>query len=241
MADFARSITASAAVTTILKTLGLPAPANIAASADAIPAQMWALATEVGQKLCNAFKWQCLVAEMSITTVPGTSTYALPDDFDGFVVDSAWNHSTRLPAIGSLDQYEWQMLKARQLTGTTFTMLFRIADGFVEFYDTPSVAQTIVLPYQSRGWAVSATGTRQDNLMQNSDIILLDGQLFKDSLKLAWMEAKGFDTTALAGSVAFTLAAAKAKDAPARTLTIGGRSDFPYLGVINMPDTAYGS
>jgi hypothetical protein len=223
--------------------MAMTAPTTIAGSTDKRSQQFWQLATDCGQQLAmDSYKWQVLNTDFTINTIIGEPRYALPDDFDGFVADSSWNYSTRLPVIGALQEFEWQMLKARLLAGTTFTALFRVADDYVEFYDTPSVSQTIVLPYTSRGWVQSAADPliRKDNLEVDGDVVLYDPQLFKAKLKLAWYESKQFNTAKVQKAYDMALAAAKANDSPGRTLSLARGSDYPYLGVLNLPDTGYG-
>ena len=240
--SFARRITLLTAVADVMGELGLSVPGSVAANTEKTVLQFFRLTKKVGQQLAMGdFKWQILNAEFTITTVIGTPNYALPTDFDGFISDSSWNRTTRLPVIGALKEHEWQMLEARLLAGTTFTMLYIIENDFVVFYNTPTAAQTIVMPYTSRGWCKSATGDRQDELRADADVILFDPQLFKTGLRLAWYEAKQFDTTKFEKEYRRVLAAAKANDVPGRTLSLAGRSEYPYLGSINVPDTGYGA
>lgn len=243
MPDFERNITGQAAVTTLMESMGLTAPASIADSLDPTAKQLWKLATEVGQELLDEHDWQFLGKEFVITTTPGDPDYALPADFNKFIVDSQWNRTTRLPAVGSLREYEWQMLKARNLAGTTFTMLFRVENNQVVFYETPSTVQTVVLPYTQRGWVRSpdATPIYRDNLQANDDTILYDSQLFKAALRRRWRIEKGFDTTRDEDTYSQMLEKAKTKDTPGRTLSLAQGGGYPYLGVINIPDTGYGS
>lgn len=244
MADFERTITGSQAVRDVMSIMGLTAPASVADSQNPTAKQLWILATQVGQQLLDEIDegWQFTSKEFTIVTSPGVPNYAIPDDWNGFIQDSQWNQTTRLPAIGSLREYEWQMLKARQLAGTTFTMLFRVQNGEVVFYEAPSTVQTIVLPYVTRGWVQTAMGVSRDNLQANDDIILYDPQLFKAGLKLAWMAEKKFDTTRQQAIYDDLLDKARGKDTPGRTLSIDRRAGgFPYLGVLNIPDTGYGT
>lgn len=241
MSGFTRRITGAQAVKNCLSSLGISFGGIVNESSDPNVVLMWFLATRAGQKLLGEHDWQFLDKDYTITTVPGDSTYPLPTDFDKFKSDASWNRTTRLPAIGSLTEPEWQMLKARQLEGTTFTMLFRIADDFVEFYDTPSVAQTIVLPYSSRGWVLQADASKSDNLEEEADVVLYDRQLFESALRLEWDTEKKFDTTASTATYNAMLNRAIGKDAPSRTLTLNQSGSYPYLGTINIPDTGYGN
>lgn len=242
MPNITRYITAGDAVRSVMTNIGLTAPATVSDNTDKTALQMFSLATDVGQRLAGPpNKWQFMTSTFEITTVPGQSIYAVPADVDNFYSDASWNRTTRLPAIGGLTEQEWQQLKARLLAGTTFTMLFRYDNGNFEFYETPQTVQTIVIPYQSRAWArLDGDNTPVDNLQNDSDIILYDPQLFKAALKLAWYEAKQFDTTTVMKDYMMCYAAAKSKDVVGRSLSLSSASEFPYLGQINIPDTRYG-
>lgn len=243
MADFARNITGQKAVTDVMRAIGLVSPPSISDSQDRTAQQFWSLASEVGQQLLDEDDWQVLSKEFTIVTTEGVTDYPLPADFNAFFNDASWNRTQRLPVLGSLSQGEWQMLKARNLGGTTFAMMYIITDNTVKFYSVGAGGQTVVIPYRGRGWVVSADGTTyRDNLQFNDDVILYDPQLFKAGLKVAWETAKKFDTTGSVNEYNRLLSAAKAKDSPARTLSLArGRAGYPYLGMINIPDTGYGS
>ncbi len=238
---FTRRITAAQAVQNVMTALALDVPENVFDSQDASAVLLRFLLTRAGQKLITENNWEFLQREQTITTVPGQRTYPMPEDFDSYVMDSQWNRTTRLPAIGSLTEPEWQMLMARQLAGTTFTMLFRIIGDVVEFYNTPSTVQTIVFPYIGRGWVAKEDNSRADWVSENSDVVLYDRQLTEAALRLEWDIEKRFDTSSAVQAYNNALRAAKMKDKPGRTLTLDQTAAYPYLGVINMPDTNYGS
>lgn len=239
-ASYTRTLTAQEAIESVMRSAGLAVPPSIVGSSDKTAVQMLELATDVGQTLMDEANWSFAVAEMTITTEIGTVLYALPDDFNGFVSDAAWNMTTQIPAVGSIPQNEWQELQARLTNGMTLTELFRVYRDQVELHTTPTAEQTIVLPYHSRAWITQADTTRADHIQADDDAILHDPQLFKTGLKLAWYVSKGFDTTRLQYSFMRRLSAAKAKDTPARTLSLAP-SRSAYLGAANIPDTGYGS
>lgn len=235
--------TAKDLVQALMKAMGMTVPTTLAGATDKRSIQFWQLATDAGQQLAqDEYKWAILTKEHTITTVIGVSTYDIPTDFGGYVSDSEWNRTTRLPVIGALEEFEWQMLKARLTSGTTFTALFRLTGNQVEFYNTPTSVQTIVLPYTGRGWSLNMDlVTYQDNLINDNDLVLFDPQMFKCKLKLLWYMAKQFNTTKVEAEFNRARNAAKANDSPGRTLSLAKGSDYPYLGIINLPDTGYGS
>jgi hypothetical protein len=216
--------------------------------------QIAELLQQVGDELAaDSYMWKFLEREFTVTTVVGQATYDLPEDFNGFISDSSWNRTTRLPVIGGLEEFEWQMLKARLVAGTTFTALYRITSqpvptatqGQIEFYDTPQSAQTIVLPYRSTYWVYSsasvAPGLSSVIGATVQDTPLFDGGLMVAGLNLAWCVAKGLDDKVARARYERVLAAAKSNDVSGRTLSLAGGGDYPYLGVLNLPDTSYGS
>lgn len=238
---FTKNVTAGDVVRTVMGVLGLTQPNNVFESQDPNAIQLRSLLTRAGQRLLGEYDWQMLLREWSVTTVDGQRLYPIPEDLDRFTQDASWNRTTRLPAIGSLSEQEWQMLMARQLQGTTFTMLYRMRDGNLELYNTPSTVQTIVLPYVGRGWVRRADDSLSDFVSADTDLVLYDRQLAESALRLEWDIEKKFDTSASTQLRNAALAAAKAKDRPGRTLTLNRTAAYPYLGVINMPDTNYGS
>ena len=230
-------------VSQLMKSMGMTPSPDIAGATDKQSIQLWQLATEVGQELVKENDWPDLSREFTITTVVGQAAYDIPNDVNSFDMDAEWNRTTRLPVIGSLQQFEWQMLKARLLTGTTFTALFRVQNNQVVFYNTPTNAQTIVMPYSSRGWVQDSVipGAFRDNLAVGTDIVTFDPSLFKAALKLRWYKEKGFERSAQQEDYDRLLAQCISQGTPGRTLSLAKGSDYPYLGVINLPDTGYGT
>ena len=243
MATFERFITAGQAVIDVLKQMGLTAPSVVSSSQDPTVVQMWALVKECGQELLDEHDWQMLMREQQLSVSSASPSYALPDDFHRYIEDSAWNRTTRLPAIGTLRKYEWAMLQARNIAGTTFAMLFRVDQGEIFFYESPTSAQDIRLPYLSRAWIVSAAGQKRDNPTADDDVVRYDPQLFKAKLKLRWLAEKKFDTTRQQDVYDDLLEKVKGRDSgPGRTLSLNRNAGgFLYLGYLNIPDTGYGS
>lgn len=241
---FARRITLLTAITDVMGELGLEVPTGVVGNPELTVNQFYRLANRAGQKIAlDPYKWSFLSREYTLTTVIGNpGPYPLPPDFSGFVNDAGWNRTSRLPVVGALEEYEWQMLQARLLAGTAFTMLYVITEAGVLFYNTPQSIETIVMPYNGRGWCTTSDGlSYQDSLLDDTDIILFEPQLFKCAIRLEWQRTKQFDTAIVQAEFNQLLAAAKAIDKPGRTLALTQKRDFPYLGAINMPDTGYGS
>lgn len=239
MANFNRLITFNTAVIDVMGSMGLTVPTDVTASQDKTVVQMRYLANKVGLELVNEGNWQVLDKDWTITTDGVTLTYTLPEDFDHFYQDAAWNRTNRMPVTGSLTNQEWAEITARNLGGTTFAWLYIINNDSLTFFSVGTDPQTIVLPYISRGWVRSATNVLKDNLSANDDYILFDPTLFKAALKLAWQIDKGFDSSAAKLAYDKALSAATGKEAPARTLSLATQQ-YPYISANNLPFTGYG-
>lgn len=241
MADYQRVLTVQDTVNRVLARLGLPLATSVFDSADGNVKQLISIANDVGQELLTESQWQFLNRDHQITTVPGQTEYPLPTDFDRYVSDAQWNLSTRLPMLGSIGDAQWAELKARQLGGLTIALLFRVDQGKLVLYASPSEAQVISLPYVGRGWVSAVDGSFQDSVESNDDLILYDSRLFRAKLLLEWQTSKGFDTTAAERRYLSLLGAAKNGDSPAQTLSIVPGGAVPLLGPLNIPETGYGS
>lgn len=85
---------------------------------------------------------------------------------------------------------------------------------------------------------VSAWGDGKVTL--STDVVLFDPLLVMRGLKLAWLKAKGFDTTAAQGDFDTTLERVKGADSNAPVLSLNGNSDNYLLSDKNIPITGFG-
>jgi len=82
-----------------------------------------------------------------------------------------------------------------------------------------------------------------DAPVANSDTVNFDSNLMSRCLKLAWLEAKGLDTTAAAADYNQALAGSFDDDSQGPTLRVTGPSVMrqPLLSYRNIPDSGFGS
>lgn len=171
--------------------------------------------------------------------------YALPSDFSNLIDQTGWNRTNRLPVGGPLDGQMWQYMAGRQ-QGVVFNVFFRPIAGLMRLYpyiDTPG-GYEIRFEYVSSSW-VSATGgtvPTTDAPTANSDIIYFTPLLMIRKLKLDWLRAKGFDTTAAERQYDDMLEASMNSDISAGVLNLRGRGPFdPLIGIQNIPPTGFGA
>lgn len=244
MANFTRYPTGLSIVQDVCGRLGLAEPAAAASSpSDETARQLWRLLTECGRKLMKRRRWQIMARTWNLATVIGVTEYDLPEDFDGFTDQTAWNTSSRLPLIGPALDSQWSMLTARNLGASTISIVYRTRDGKLQLYNTPTQVDNLIIDYASRAWVMKNgdPAVLRDHMLLDDDQCLLDGELVTSFLKLRFLEEKGFDTTAAKRDFdeAFDDAADRDTDAP--VLRLDRLQGYPYLSSdYNLPDTNYG-
>lgn len=247
---FSRKMMAGDICKEALALQGLPVPTTIATNSnDATARQIWAALRAQGRRLCKPIKthrWQVLTRNWALTTVPGQTKYQLPLDHDSFQDSTGWSNTSRLPMIGPASGPQWACLKARNLGGSTISVVYRIAEERLElFYDYP-VAQQLSIDYTSRGWVRLASSTREnpvyaDAPVEDGDMVLFDPEMMVAALQYSFQTAKGFDTTAISQLLDRLIEAAIDNDTDAPILSVTGGGEYPLLSMQNnVPDTGYG-
>jgi hypothetical protein len=209
--------------------VGLTNVADPFASTDSNIKQLCWLLKSLGKDLVHMRSWNHLRKEYAFTTVAGQSAYGLPADYHNMIDQTWWNRTNRLPLGGPLSAQEWQYLKARLYPDT----------------NTPA-GYDIAFEYNSAYW-VSHTGapdtTVSDTPTLSTDYVWFDPLLMIRGLKLAFLKAKGFDTTSAQQDWNMSLDYVKGNDAPSPVLSLN-RSQMgfrePLIGSQSVPITGFG-
>lgn len=216
------------------------------ASTDPNVVQLRVMLTEFGQDLLRQHSWTHLQTTHTFVTVDGTATYALPGDFDRLLDQTGWDRTQQFPLAGPINAQGWQLLQA-QSVGSVVDAWFRIANNLVNIYPTPgATVRTLAFEYVSKYWvaATAAPTTRvKETPSIESDVCFFDRRLLITGLRLAFLEAKGFDTGAASQKYSDALEAAKGGDGAAPVLSLNGPRPRTtrYLDAANIPETGYGS
>lgn len=198
----------------------------------------------LGQDLLRDFPWSHLQKTHTFSTSNGTAAYALPADYDRNIDLTYWNRTATLPLAGPVSGPSWQWLKAHTSTGTAYK-IFRIFNDELNLHPTPTATETIAFEYISRYW-VKETGQSAPNTEiadDGADTLYFDRRLLVAGLKLYFLRARGFDSSAAQLEYEDALARAQGKDGAAPVLNLNGFSVYPdrLLNASNFPDTGYGS
>lgn len=237
--EFTKFPTVSSFLAQVFAELGLTVPNAYVGNTDTTVSQIVAFMNACGQDLCTMTDWQMLHKEWTQVLVPLTLTYALPDDWNGFISGAGWDNTSTFPLIGPLTPQIWRLVKARTAV-SQLSIQYRIVGNQMVLMSSPA-ADTVVFDYYGRGWILNGASTYRDNVAADADQILFDGSILKPMLKYRWRNAKGFDTSAEADEFQAAWDLIVGRDTPAPTLSIGPRASYPFLGYGNIPDTGFGS
>ncbi len=226
----------------------LPSPSPTTDQDEAF-VQLVGLLTGAGQELCELHPWQVLVRRYEINTNPandGTSgSYDLPDDFNYMIDQTGWDRKNRVAIGGPLSAQDWTYLAGRDLVSQTIYASFRQVDGKIDIYPQPAPEDMLItFEYISRNWLMEQGQTipNRDDIGAGSDVCVLDPQLTIKFLKLKFLQAKGFDTSAagLEFDTMLDSRIGKSEGAPVLSASNSTRG-FPYLTPYgNTGDTGYG-
>lgn len=231
---------------------GLTAVADPYSSTDPAFVQFRNILTSVGRELNGMHEWQKLQQRHTIntTTTPQnpalSGQYDLPDDFAWIIPQTGWTPTGAglgLPLGGPLTPQDWTYLVGTNMASSTIYISIRQAQGQLWVLPAPPPANTdITFEYVSRYW-VADTGTVvgiRDQPVSSDNVILYEPTLITKFLKLRYLEAKGFDTTAALGQFLNAFMQWTGKDVTPPVLNAARNRTFPYLGWRNVPQTNYG-
>lgn len=247
MANFNKYGTALAIIQDAIGQLALPVPSAVVTSTnDETAQQMLRLLTWSGRRLLKptaTYRWEHLMKTFALTTVPLTTLYNVPADWDSFEDLTGWNFTSRLPMLGPATDAQWQCLAARNLGSSTISVIYRMRGGQIELYNSFPTAQDLRIDYSSRAWVVDATGLIfRDYIAADDDVVLYDNELITAKLKLQFLTAKGFDTTAAQAEYNELEEQAICADTDAPVLQLARSDTYPLISTqFNVPDTGYGS
>lgn len=89
--------------------IGIAEPTSVISTSDVNVKKLLALTYRVGDDMLDMFQWSELTKEYQFALSSGENTYALPQDFNGFVFRTQWDVNNRWELLGPLTPAEWQL------------------------------------------------------------------------------------------------------------------------------------
>lgn len=228
---------------------GLVAGANPYTSTDPAIVQMCGILNSCGRELLTMREWQRMIVSYSITIQVGDSgNYQLPADYQRHIDQTDWNPTNRLPLGGPLTAQDWTYLINTNLASSTIYISFRERDGLFSILPQPPsgsllIGQVITFEYISRYWVATSAAPNvlaSDSVVTGTDLIQFDPILIQKLLKLRFLEAKKFDTTAASQQFNNAYMSFGGQDKSAPVLSAARSRGFPYIDDRNVPETNYG-
>lgn len=244
----ARFDTAGSIVNAAAAEAGLTPVSDPYTSVDPAFIQMRNILGTVGKELLALHQWNKFVKVHTITTVvpPDTGNYNLPDDFAYMIDQTGWSPTqggSGLPLGGPLSEQDWTYLVNTNLASSTIYVSFKMAEGqFQVLPQPPPTGMILNFEYISRWWVANPStviGVKETPVAAG-DVVLFEPILIIKFLKLRFLEAKGFDTTAATSQFLTMFQAWTGKNISAPVLNMARSRFFPYLGYRNIPETNYG-
>jgi hypothetical protein len=236
-------------IQTCCSLLSLPIPADPAGSTDPNVVLMKTVANLASLELLNAYEWATLTkrAEIAVfTAIPpaGEATetpFDLPGDFYRFIDQTQWNGAMRFPAVGPVAPQGWMTYMVFPISAN-FTLTWQVRQGQIWFLNAPPApGQTFKFMYLSRALVQDADDPTlfKNVATKNGDTFQLDGILMALITKVKWLEAKGFDSSAAVRDFLLAFDSRVGAQKGANILNMaGGRHDYPYIGIGNLPEAS---
>lgn len=217
--------------------------ANPYTSTDSTIVQMRRMLKTAGRYLARQHGWSHLRKTYTLATVAGQAAYPFPADFLRLVDQTQWNRTEQMPLAGPVSPQGWQLLKGVLSTGVV-NYYHRVSGNALELHPTPTGVGTVAYEYQSSAWVqpVAATTPTLDTPSSSTDLLWFDSHLLSRLLKLRWLEARGFPTTAALSDYQEAFNAATSADgaAPVLRLDVQPLSLWRPLDGANVPFTGFG-
>lgn len=242
--------TLQSVITTACALLSLPVPADPAGDSDPSVVLMRSALNLGALEMMNSYEWPDLTkvgSLMVFTNDPPNPSYAvekaydLPEDFYRFIDQTQWNGAMRFPAIGPVSPQGWMTYLTFPIS-SNFTLTWQVRQGQIWFLNPPAApGQEFKFMYLSRGIVQDADNPDlyKNVATKNGDKYLLDGVLLPLMLKVKWLEAKGFDSSAAMRDflTAYDIRVGASKGANILNMA-GPASGYPLLSTLNLPDSS---
>ncbi len=170
-------------------------------------------------------------------------TYAVPDDFKWFSNQTFWDRTNHWQLVGPLSPQAYQYLvsgivptgpRRRWRQVGVEPINWRIWPPPTASNDYPA---SLEFEYNSRYWAASVAGVRQQWLTEDDDYPLIDGQAIVLSAKWRWLQTKNMPYAAYQLEANDYVAQLASRDGGAPDLSLARpRSQFYLLSTENVQD-----
>ena len=166
-------------------------PSTIIGNSELEAVRLLESITETVNDLLKRVDWEELQAEATITTVASTEGYNLPSDFERITNGTAWNTTNTNQMVGVVSAQEWQDLKNRTSSSSSFTDRYRIRGGQVLIFPTPAAVESLVYEYTVNTPVESSGAVAQTGWEADTDVPRIDAYLVQLGTKWRFRKVNG--------------------------------------------------
>ena len=202
--------------------------------------QLIAIAKRVGRELVRLHPWQELIQTATVTTVADTDNYALESDYDRAVPITNWDstENKRVYHVGAVEYAE--IVNAPIVPGITH--YYRIKGNRVYVKPTPDSVWSFNYEYISKNYCESSGGTDQSEWAADSDVPLLDEELFIAGIRFYFYRDNGLDYANAEAEYDAIIRARSEYNVPSGAINMAARVTHPATDLmpnyLNIPDQA---
>lgn len=154
-------------------------PTTIIGNTENTALQILQAVSVAAVEISRSYSWQKLQKEYSFSSVASTSGYDLPSDFDRMIDGTFWNSTNRLVISGITTPQQWQTLKNSSAFGGSSCEFYRVRNGQVLIYPTPTSTKSYVFEYISKNCIQGADTTLKSSFTADTDTFLIDEHILR--------------------------------------------------------------
>jgi hypothetical protein len=219
---------------------GFRVPTGVASNSNDESQTLLRLANRAGTMIADAFPWQALQVEGTITLVTAQQNYAMPSNFLFYSPETMWNRTDNRPVTIALTPEEWQYYKGWLSIGG-LNLRARIQESEFIFDQTITAAdngKVLYFEFRSSAWCETSGGSPLDRFTSDTDVCKFNRDLMSSALKYLILKQRGLDWQLDYQEYMKKLRTHMGNDQAPRIATLGGKK-YPILSVVS-PIQGYG-
>jgi hypothetical protein len=210
-------------------------PATIISNTDNTAVQLKAIA-ERAAKLLMTRNWQKDAARAHDHHGGFDGGLQLPTDWARYVSQTAWDATTYWPMRGSIGAPLYQAEKRGLVTAVNVRKDFRVWQGGVTIFPTPTTVNTLIIEYiRNTPWTDSTGVTYRVTATADADITVFPERLLELEILWRWRRAKGLAYDEEKQEAMQQADLAYAQDTPSPILNFGVSCDRTPTFTANLP------
>lgn len=156
-------------------------------------------AQRTGKMLAKVHYWTVLQTEHTFQTASSQASYDLPSDFDRMLPWTQWDRANEWRLRGPTSPQGWQFVKSGIAEeGPRRDYRIKPESGTNKFFISPTpgsgdAGETLAFEYISTNWCEASDGTGKAEFSNDTDVVRLDGELFRLGVIWRFKKALGMD------------------------------------------------